>query len=172
MPGFRRPRCADQTVADRGVQAALPEVVQLTHTLAQAEQSAAEWAARYAEETARVDELAKWNAALLDQIANLTSLLSACTGAQPPLLAEASTAAALAVRPPSTAEPPEESAVPHHDWQRLGLQNDCAWSMHGCTVLLVRAHPREGTAEYPKCARLVMTWHEPLHAACSLQRIA
>jgi hypothetical protein len=90
--------------------------VQLTHTLAQAEQSAAEWAARYAEETARVDELAKWNAALLDQIANLTSLLTACTGAQPPLPAEASTAAALVVRVPNTAALPETGAVPVPRW--------------------------------------------------------
>ncbi len=93
------------------MQAALPDLVQLTHTLAQAEQSAAEWAARYAEEAARVDELAKRNVALLDQIANLTSLLTACTGAQPPPTAEASTAAALVVRPPSTAAPPEEAGA-------------------------------------------------------------
>ena len=149
----------------------LPDVVQLIDMLAQAEQSAAEWAARYTEEAARVDALAKQNAALLDQIANLTSLLTACTGAQSRPTAEASTTAALAVRLPKTVTLPEEGAALHHDWQRLGLQNDCAWSMHGCTMLLVRA-PREGTAEYPKCARLVMTWHEPLHAACSLQRIA
>ncbi len=98
------------------MQAALPDVVQLTHTLAQAEKSAAEWAARYAEEAARVDELAERNAALVDQIASLTSLLTACTGAQPPLLAEASTVAALIVRPPSTAALPEAGAVPVPRW--------------------------------------------------------
>jgi hypothetical protein len=109
-------RGADRTVSDRGVQAALPDVVQLIHTLAQAEQSAAEWAARYTEEAARVDELAKRNVALADQIANLTSLLTACTGAQSPPTAETSTAAALAVRLPNTVTLPEEGAAPHHDW--------------------------------------------------------
>ena len=93
------------------MQAALPDVVHLVHKLAQAEPSAAEWAARYTEETARVDELAKRNAALADQIANLTSLLTACTGAQPPPPAEASTAAALVVGPPNTAALPEAGAV-------------------------------------------------------------
>ena len=105
-------RCgADRSVTDRGVQVTLPDVVQLIHKLAQAEQSAAEWAARYTEEAARVDELAKLNAALADQIANLTSLLTACTGAQPPPPAEAATAAALVVRPPNTAALPEAGAV-------------------------------------------------------------
>jgi hypothetical protein len=110
-------RATDRAIADRGAQAALPDVVQLIHTLAQAEKSAAEWAARYAEEAARVDELAERNAALADQIASLTSLLSACTGAQPPPTAEAATAAALAVGPPSTAAPPKEAgAVPVPRW--------------------------------------------------------
>ena len=104
-------RAADQTVTDRGVQAALPDVVRLIHKLAQAEQSAAEWTARYTEEAARVDELAKRNAALAEQIANLTSLLTACTGAQSPRPAEASTAAAFVVGPPSTAAPPEASTA-------------------------------------------------------------
>jgi hypothetical protein len=104
-------RGADRTVTDRGAQAALPDVVQLTHKLAQAEQSAAGWAARYTEEAARVDELATRNVALADQIANLTSLLTACTGAQPRRPAEASSAAALVVRPPSTAAPPEEAGA-------------------------------------------------------------
>lgn len=90
------------------MQAALPDVVQLIHTLAQAEQSAAEWAARYSEEAARVDELAERNAALLDQIANLTSLLTACTGAQSPPPAEA---AAIVAGPPNTAALPEAGAV-------------------------------------------------------------
>jgi hypothetical protein len=91
--------------------------VQLIHRLAQAEQSAAEWAARYSEEAARVDELAEQNVALLDQIANLTSLLTACTGAQPPPTAAASTAAALVVGPPSTAAPSEEAgAAPVLRW--------------------------------------------------------
>ena len=89
----------------------LPDVVQLIDKLSQAEQSAAEWAARYTEEAARVDALAKQNAALLDQIANLTSLLTACTGAQSRSPAEASTATALVVRPPSTAAPPEEAGA-------------------------------------------------------------
>jgi len=103
-------RGADRSIPDRGVQAALPDVVQLIHRLAQAEQSAAEWAARYSEEAAR-------NVALADQIASLTSLLTACTGAQPPPTAEASTAAALAVGPPSTAAPPKEAgAVPVPRW--------------------------------------------------------
>jgi hypothetical protein len=92
-------------------QAALPDVVHLTNTLAQAEQSAAEWAARYTEEAARVDELAKLNAALGDQIANLTSLLTACTGAQSRSTAEASTPAALVVRPPTTAALTEAGAA-------------------------------------------------------------
>ena len=93
------------------MQAALPDVVHLVHKLAQAEPSAAEWAARYTEETARVDELAKRNAALADQIANLTSLLTACTGAQSPPPAEASTAAALVVGLPNTAALPEAGAA-------------------------------------------------------------
>ncbi len=104
-------RGADRSIADRGAQAALPDVVQLIHTLAQAEQSAAEWAARYAEEAARVDELATRNVALADQIANLTSLLTACTGAQLRPPAEVSTAAALVGRPPSTAAPPEKAGA-------------------------------------------------------------
>ena len=97
-------RATYRTVADRGVQAALPDFVQLIDKLAQAEQSAAEWAARYAEEAAR-------NVALVDQIANLTSLLAACTGAQSRSTAEASTAAAFVVRPPNTAALPEAGAV-------------------------------------------------------------
>jgi len=103
------------TVTDLGVQAAsppsLPKTASLSEKLAHAEQSAAEWAARYTGEAARVDELAKRNAALADQIANLTSLLTACTGAQSPLPAEASTAAAFVVGPPSTAAPPEASTA-------------------------------------------------------------
>ena len=104
-------RGADRTIADRGAQAALPDVVQLIDKLAQAEQSAAEWAARYSEEAARVDELSKRNAALADQIASLTSLLTACTGAQPRPPAAASTAEALVVRPPTTAAPPKEAGA-------------------------------------------------------------
>jgi hypothetical protein len=96
------------------VQAALPDVVHLIDRLAQAEQSAAGWAARYTAEAARVDALATRNAALADQIANLTSLLTACTGAQSRSPAEAATAAALVVGPPSTAAPPEAGAVLHH----------------------------------------------------------
>ena len=114
-PGFRRPRCAAVLTEPSSIavcaQAALPDVVQLIHRLAQAEQSAAEWAARCTEEAARVDELAEQKVALLDQIANLTSLLTACTGAQPRRPAEASSAAALVVRPPSTAAPPEEAGA-------------------------------------------------------------
>ena len=106
-------RAADQTVTDRGVQAALPDVVRLSHKLAQAEQSAAEWTARYTEEAARVDELAKLNVALADQIANLTFLLTACTDAQSRPTAEASTAAAFVVRLPNTATLPEEGAALH-----------------------------------------------------------
>jgi hypothetical protein len=100
------------------VQAALPDVVQLIHTLAQAEQSAAEWAARYTAEAARVYALAEQNAALVDQIANLTSLLTACAGAQSRQPAEAATAAAFVVGPPSTAAPPEAGAVPAPRWYR------------------------------------------------------
>jgi hypothetical protein len=102
-------RGADRSIADRGAQAALPDVVQLIDTLAQAEQSAAEWAARYSEEAAR-------NAALRDQIANLTSLLTACTGAQTRPTAEASTAVALVVRPPNTAALLEAGAGPVPRW--------------------------------------------------------
>ena len=116
MPGFRRPRpqrCAAvlTEALPIAVQAALPDVVHLIHKLAQAEQSATPWAARYTEETARVDELAKRDVALADQIANLTSLLTACSGAQPPPPAEASTAAALVVGPPTTAALPEASTA-------------------------------------------------------------
>jgi hypothetical protein len=103
------------TVTDLGLQAAsppsLPKTASLSEKFTHAEQSAAEWASRYTEEAARVDELATRNAALLDRIANLTSLLTACNGAQPPPPAAASTAAALVVGPPTTAALPEASTA-------------------------------------------------------------
>ncbi len=123
------------------MQAALPDVVQLIDTLAQAEQSAAEWASRYSEEAARVDELAKWNFALRDQIANLTSLLTACTGAQPRRPAEASSAAALVVRPPSTAALPEEAGagpVPRWSIVRGMWHTACRAQPHRAACMLLR----------------------------------
>ena len=130
------------TVTDLGVQAAsppsLPKTASLSEKFAHAEQSAAEWAARYTGEAARVDVLAKRNAALLDQIANLTSLLTACTGSQSPPPAEASTAAALVAGPPSTAAPPEASTAVYPS-RRSGLKRCCAVVIQGCTAHLVIA---------------------------------
>ncbi len=136
------------------MQAALPDVVQLIHTLAQAEQSAAEWAARYSEEAARVDELAEQNVALADQIANLTSLLSACTGAQPPLLAEASSAAALVVRPPSTAALPEEAGagpVPRWSIVRGMWHTACRVQPRQAACMLLRRQRATAASGEPEC---------------------
>jgi hypothetical protein len=163
MPAAMR-RGADRSIADRGAQATLPDVVQLIHRLAQAEQSAAEWAARYTEEAARVDELATRNVALLDQIANLKSLLTACTGAQPPPTAEASTAAALVVGPPSTAAPPEEAGVcPVPRWYRW--QHDRAGMRHTAC----RVQPRQAACvllrRQPAWQRRRPRTHDARHGA-------
>jgi hypothetical protein len=92
------------------------EIARLTEKLAQAETRAAESAARCSDQSARADKLANETAkAFMEQIAKLTTLLETCIGSALPLVAEASTVAAVVLGAPRTAARPEAGACVEAD---------------------------------------------------------